>query len=322
MEKNQIKLFITLEEHLQERYKYIIDKYNFKSYNLENLKELGLGTSFSSIKKRIQYRRKLREEYIKLKDWILNENEQGEIVQIYLSNVEGYIAHNIIKAIKKDFPTIECIGLQHGVFEFSLKPKSPIRKLINIFFKTTMGIYPLGVGFGGKIVDKYIVYSKIYKDFLINEFNWDKSNVEVNLGFLKAELLDQKKTIAKDGSIALFLTQCLSKSSLCSSEVENYLNEKVISYLIHKHDKVLIKRHPACTKDNLTTTNPNVTPIDDLIEAFNMSTHAYSYSSTTLIEAELFDIESYAINSSLVKEDKSVYKIFKNVIDFDNEIDI
>lgn len=320
MGKNEKKLFIVLEEHLAERYSYLINKHQFEVYHVGGFGNIQIGTSLKDILNRVWYRNTVKQEYKKLNCFFEEKTRVYDISQVYFSNAEGYIAYNLITRTKKEFPSLELIALQHGVFEFSQAPKSFIRKSINILFKSLTGIYPIGLGFGGKIIDKYIVYNQTYKDFLVNEFNWPEQDVIINLNFLKSELYDKKESVTKEGPVALFLMQCLSRSSMCSISEENYLNRSVIEYLSKRFDKVLIKKHPANTEELIFPFDNKVQEIDNLVDAFNQSTHAYSFSSTTLIEAKIFDIEAYAINSKLIKEDKSVFKIFENVIIFEDEI--
>lgn len=319
MDRNERKLFVVFEEHMIERYCYLINKYNFKSHYVVGFKGIQIGTSIKDILNRIKHRSVLEKEYQKLKNFILKEDESS-IGEIYFSNSEGYIAHNFLKRIKEDFPTIELIGLQHGIFELTKPPKKIIRNVINEIVVILFNFYPIGVGFGAKITDKYIVYNKIYRDFLIDTFGWDKDKVLIDFNFLKTELYD-KRIEKRDGEVtALFLTQCLSKASLCSKKEEDYLNDEIIKYLLKNYKKVIIKLHPACLSETNITLYNNCEYIDNLIEAFNRSTHAFSFASTTLLEAQIFDLETFAINSKRVNDDKSIYKIFSNVIDFENEI--
>lgn len=320
MGKNEKSLFIILEDHLEQRFKYTIEKYGFISYKVSGFKNIQLGNSTKNILNRILKKNIVSRESKKLIDFITDCLNMHEIETIYFSSSEGYIAHNLITTVKNKFPRLELIGLQHGIFELSLAPKNPIRKLINLFFKITVGIYPIGVGFGGKIVDKYIVYNQVYKEFLVKEFQWKEESVEINLVFLKEELFDKKTHVNKEGSVALFLMQGLSVAQLCSPEEENYLNEKVLAYLMKKHKSVYIKPHPASTLNKEFQEKYESIIIYDLIKAFNLCTHAYSYSSTALFDAEIFELKTYAINSTLVKEDKNIYKIFENVLNFEDEI--
>lgn len=320
MEKNEKKLFIVLEQHLYDRYHYMIHKYDFDSYLVGGFGDIQIGTTLKHFINRIKKRKILNTEYEKLQRFINQKIEEYKLEQIYFSNSEGYIAYNFLLKIRADFPNLELIGLQHGVFELSEAPKSKIRYLVNNICNFFYGIYPIGAGFGSKIVDKYIVYSDVYKDFLIDKFNWSERNVSSDINFLKCELFDKREFGKKNGKVALFLMQCLNKAGMCSEKDEQFLNKNVLEYLSKRYDKVLVKAHPADKKTITLLANTNVKQIDDLIVAFNSSTHAFSFSSTTLIEAKVFDVEAFAINSKLVKEDKSIYSIFENVLSFEDEI--
>ncbi len=322
MEQDEKRLFVVLEPHMVARYSYMIEKFGFDGYIVSGFEGIPIGTSTNDILKRVWHNRVIKNEYKKLKTFIDQKTQDSKITQVYFSNTEGYIAHNFLKNVKRDFPVLELIGLQHGVFELSDAPQKTNRKLINGIFRAFFSFYPIGVGFGGKIADKYIVYNQMYKDFLVKKYNWDQDKVEVNLKFLKCELYDRKEGNRRNSNTALFLMQCLAKASLCSEQDEKYLNDQVLKYLAQKHERVLIKQHPACADESVLNLMPNCVLVYDLVDAFNQGSHAYSFASTTLLEAEIFDLEIFAIDSKRIGGDKSVYKLFANTINFDNEIDI
>ncbi len=319
MERNEEELFIVFEEHMLQRYSYLINKFKFKSYAVQGFGNIQIGTKPKDILKRIAYRRIFHREYKKVYAFIEEHIKQQAIAKLYCSNSEGFIAYNFLTKLRKDFPNLELIGLQHGVFELSPVPNFKLRRLLNSLFGLLMGMYPFGMGFGTKIVDSYIVYNQKYKDFLIIEQGWPEESVIVDLQFLKAELYD-KKIDKPENETALFLSQCLSKASLCSKAEEQFLNEKVLAYLSVKYKKVLIKQHPACSGDIQFVLKENMRIIEDLVDAFNQSSFAYSFASTTLLEAEIFDIQTYAINSKLLSGDKSIYKLFKTTLNFEDSI--
>ena len=321
MEKDNSRVFIVLEEHMQERYAYIIDKYNFKSYNLVGLQHLLGGVSLSKIKQRISSRGLLETQYNNLVTWI-NAQKEDKITEIYLSNSEGFIAYNIITRLKKDFPEFRLVALQHGIFDISPPPKQGLRNIVNKTCKLCYGFYPIGTGFGTKIVDKYIVYNKLYKDFLVNENNWKEEEVDIDFKFLKSHLYDKRIPNIKEEGTVVFLLQCLSKAKLCTEKEEIYLINGVTAYLSSKYNRVLIKEHPIHKDEKRVTLLENCEYVDNLIEAFNIATHAYSFTSTALIEAQIFDIKSYSINSDLINLDQEKHdKIFENIISFEKEIE-
>lgn len=320
MEKNEKELFVVLEQHLYERYHYMINKYNFDSYLVGGFGDIQIGTSVKHIINRIKHRNILDTEYEKLKCFILKKIKKYKVERVFFSNSEGYIAYNFLLKLRVDFPNLELVGLQHGVFELSKISKRKTRRFVNNICKFIYGFYPIGAGFGSKVVDKYIVYNDMYRDFLIDTFNWSKENVSSDIKFLKCELYDKREFRDKNDKVALFLMQCLSKAGMCSESEEQFLNVNVLKYLLKRFDKILVKKHPADQRELNLPVNTRIKQVNNLITAFNNSTHAFSFSSTTLLEAKVFDIEAFAINSDLVKEDKSIYDIFENVLNFEDEI--
>ena len=114
---------IILEKGLNERYKYLIDKYHLTPhyFNFDNTitlinKYLTKNVLKNTIENFITYAK------------------TNDIRTVYLSNAEGYIAHNTIILIKEKIPNIKIIALQHGLFPFKIKYKL-IRKLFNYFTK-------------------------------------------------------------------------------------------------------------------------------------------------------------------------------------------
>ena len=322
MEEDKAKIFIVLEEHLRDRYTYIIDKYNFESYLVTNFGDLLLGSSIVKTFERIHHREILENEYKKLINWIKSRLQTKNVDQIYLSNSEGYVAHNFAIRLKKEFPEIKLVALQHGVFSLSRIPKKSTRLVINKTCKVLFGFYPIGIGFGGKIVDKYIVYNDFYKKFLIDRHGWKENEVEVNFKFLKSDLYDKKIEGNKTKDTAVLLLQCLSKAKLCTDKDESFLNTTTINYLSRKYKEVLIKEHPVYVNQERFTLPSNCRYIDNLVDAFNQSTHAYSFMSTALLDAEIFDIETFAIDSELINCDKKIYELFKKTLSSENTINI
>jgi hypothetical protein len=316
MGSDEKRLFIVLEEHMIKRYSYMIDKFNFDGYSVIGFGDIQIGTKPKDLLNRIKHRNLLQKEYKKLSEFIKHKCKERDVKEIFFSNSEGYIAYNFLLRIKKDFPSLRLIGLQHGVFELKKTSKIGIRSFINYVINLSLGIYPIGGGFGQKIVDEYIVYNEVYKDFLVNTYKWPENMVKVDLNFLKCELFDKKINKQKNNTV-LFLSQCLAKASMCDIKEEEFLHNKVLEYLSTKYDKVLIKQHPACCGEISFIKKNNIEFVDDLIEGFNSSSYAYSFASTTLLEAEIFDIETFAIDSELISGDKSLYKLFKNTLNFD-----
>lgn len=315
MEKSHLVIF---EKSMNSRFIEFAEE-NKMSYSTLNMDNLLIGGLFLGLINRIINRNHFKKRLNKLIEMINDKQPK----QIFLSNIEGYIGLSGSKILKEKFPEIKFIALQHGVFP--LKNKTLKDDLIRFLNKITFfcfGICVLGEGFGGILVDKYIVYGKAEKTFLVNQKKWEANNIEVNLKFLKSHLLKSKllnNTTLENNTI--FLLQSLSGSNICSAEDEKILIDQTLKYLSKKYSKVYIKEHPFC-KDRIQGFKlpKNAEIIDDMINGFNNCKCAYSFFSTALIDAKFFDLDTYAIFSNKLRVDKSLYKIFDNLINFEDEI--
>ena len=315
MATNNKSLLIIFEPHMNARYQYIAKKFNMEIIfiNLNNkVKSNILLDFYCKIKNKSNFKNKFLEVKAIIADLQVNNK-----IKIYVSNSEGYVAHNFLVYLKKEFPSIEIIAMQQGIMTLTYnKKKIFIRKSINNLCMKFFGIYPYGTGFGIKLSDKYIVYTKEYKKLLL-ELGWSEKDVIVDLNFLKSDLFDfytKNKNNKSNDDIALFLPQCLSLANITTEKDEERLLRKTILYIAKKHKKVLIKNHPACK--NIKFSLPeNCTYMDELKEAFLLSSFAYSFFSTSLIDAEIFDIKTIALKSNLFngKIDLNIYKIFTTV---------
>jgi len=314
MERNKKSLLIIFEPHMNDRYEYMAKKFNMEVFNV-NLKNQINNNILLDLLLKIIEKQKLIKKSLELKKVIkeLTENK----LTIYVSNSEGYVAHNCLIYLKKEFPSIEIIAMQHGIMPLSYnRKKRVLRNFINSLFKIIFRIYPYGTGFGIKLSDKYIVYTEQYKELLV-QLGWDKKDVVVDLNFLKCELSDfynKNKSKRLNSDTALFLPQCLYLAKICTYEEEKELLKYAITYIAKKHKRVMIKNHPACRNINFSLPK-NCEYIDDLKEALILSTFAYSFFSTSLIDAEIFEIKAVAFKSKTFnkKIDFKIYNLFKNV---------
>lgn len=318
MEKTHLVIF---EKSMNSRFIGFAEE-NKISYSTLDMENMYYGGVFFGVIIRIIKRKHLLKKISDLRCFI----KDNDVETIYLSNTEGYIGSTGSKILKKISPPLKIIALQHGVFPLeSNAVKSRIIKSINRITFSCFGICVLGEGFGSLSADKYIVYSDAEKNFLIDKKKWKSSNIEVNLKFLKSYLLrNQSKRFNKTASEnnAIFLLQSLSDSGLCSKKNEEILIEQTLKYLSVKHAQVFVKEHPFCKNRFQKIKFPsNVEVIEDMIEGFCKSGFGYSFFSTALIDAKFFDLKVFAISSKKIRVKKSVYKIFDNVIDFEDEID-
>ena len=278
------------------------------------------GNLFINILKRFASKKSILLKVNDIKSFI----ELNKIERIYFSSSEGYISHNIIHQLKKQVKDIEFIALQHGVFPLKYsKIKEFARNVINTFGKLFFQIYPLGAGFGGIKLNAYYVYSEREREFLVQNKKWSENKVKPKLDFIKAELLHKRRNneLNQDSNTALFLMQCLHLAGLTSLEEEKRLIEKTINYLAKKYKKVLIKTHPACNEQTLNLKlSSNVELVNDMIEGFGQSKNAYSFFSTALIDAKIFNLTTTGIFSDTINIDKEIYENFDLKIDFEDII--
>jgi hypothetical protein len=248
--------------------------------------------------------------------------KKNEFCEIYFSSAEGFVSCNFIYRLKKEFPNVRLIALQHGIFSLRCNPvkdflQNKVNKIVFFIFR----IFPFGHGFGGVKLSEYYVYSQREKSFLIDKKGWKKDNVTINIKFIKAELYEQflKKKHKQDFKTALFLLQGLNLVGYCSVEEEKHFINTMINYLSRNYEIVLIKDHPSCGNRLKNFNLPkNTTIIENMVEGFERSMTAYSFFSTSLIDAKVFGLKTIGINLKLFKVDEEVYENFDLKINFED----
>ena len=173
--KNSI--LIIFEEDLNNRFNFFISATNINVIKL-NLQNIYGNNLILTVLKRFHYRKNIQ----KVKKVIYKNCFDKK--DIFISNAEGFIAINIISEIKKINPESNIIALQHGIFETTLqkKFKNKFISVLNFFCNIFFDFKLFGLGFGPKVVDKYIVYCKEYKDILIKH-GWEVNNIIVSSFF-------------------------------------------------------------------------------------------------------------------------------------------
>lgn len=306
---------IIFEDLLKERFDYLCKKYNISNITL-NLSNNYTSNILLNILYRIKSKKRLHNEYKCLKKKIVQNN----IKKILVSNSEGYIASNFLTKLREDFPWIEIVSLQHGLFVPEYRPlKEKIKRLVNVITYKIYHLKLFGEGFGNKLPDRYIVLNNLYREYLL-KLGWNSKDIIVDPYFLKCYFYDMGKKYNKakeNNETALFFTQALSYSRLCSKEQETTLNKRIIAYLSSNYKKVIIKIHPS-KKPLLTFPLPDNCCIEaDILEALKQADVAYSFFSTALIDAEIFGINTVAIKSKYIKISDKIYQLFRNCIDLD-----
>lgn len=312
---------IILESGMNGRFMKLAKIHNleFIALNLENNFHGGIVKLFIS---RLRNKKALLKKTKQAKHFITQHNFE----KVYFSSAEGYVSYNIISSLKRDFPKTKFVALQHGVFPLkSTKWLQALKVIFNYSFKILFGIYPIGNGFGGIILDQYYVYSKREKDFLVKHKGWKGEDVKVNISFLKAELIEKFKTNTsqQQEENAIFLDQCLSLAGLCSTEQENTYFIQILNALSKKYKKLYIKSHPKCTNKGLKIQYPeNVVLVDDMLEGFSYCKTAYSYFSTALVDAKICNLKSIGIVLESINVDVEIYSNFDLKMSFEEIVNI
>lgn len=312
---------VVFESSMHHRYAKMAGLRGFQMYNvgLENNWQYSF---LNNMTRRIRSKKVIKKKLRSLHTFI----ERHHFDTLYLSNAEGYISKNFIHYLKRKFPDLKLIALQHGIFplrHFWLK--ETVRNGINTLAYVLTGIFPLGAGFGGIKLDGYYVYSEREKEFLVEKKGWSFEGVVADIKFIKPEVYNQylalQKGHEKKGSTAVFLLQGLHLAGLCTMENEMELIKKTIEYISVKYERVLLKEHPACKGRLGQMTLPgNVLEEEDLFVAFSKANDAYSFFSTALIDAKIFNLKAIGIRSDKIKVDNEIYDNFDINIDFEETI--
>lgn len=267
-------------------------------------------------------RLKSKQKLLKVVDELELFVSKNSVERVFFSTAEGYAGHNVIHHMMRRRPDIEYIALQHGLFplEYS-QTREVFRNLSNGLCKRVFGVFPFGKGFGGLILDKYYVYTEKEKKYLIDVRNWENNQVDVKLNFIKADVFLEyrKRELNQDKANAIFLLQCLSRSGLCSPSQEAFFNNRIIETLSKKYDTLFLKEHPGCPKLlSELQLPPNIIVVDNIFDGFARCKTAYSFFSTALLDAKIFNMKTVGIKIDKLKVDPQIYKTFDSTLTFED----
>ena len=301
-------LFLIMEEDLASRFRFFESETALPVHQL-NLKNSLKKSKLHTIVSRLTYKSNLRCEYNKLKPKLNN------LQKLFISNPEGYIAKNIIYFIRKDFPSIKIISLQHGIFALRSPSsvKTILKKVVNTIMKPILGYFPVGDGFGEKSTDSYIVYNSRYKKYLLN-LGWKENQVNISSYFLKGEK-EVQKIDSPHANKAVFFLQCLHKLGIADFNTEMKLIENVVGKLSKIYSEVLIKQHPYADID-LPVLPKNTRVIKEVPELSEIAIVVSAFS-TALLEYEKYGIKAVSLKSKKLNVDPAVYDQFLYVYDLD-----
>lgn len=240
---------------------------------------------------------------------------------IFLSNTEGFIAKNIVRWIRKDFPSIILLNLQHGIFMLENNRKK--RSLIFCLNKLTEAAVDYSVAGEGIInncVDFYIVYNQYYKSLLISGGVFG-GKVIISSLFLKGEKFFKSgntfSSLYKNN--ALFLLQCLSALAITDRKTEAELMHAVVAWLSKQYDFVLLKQHPYCNIELSPIPNNCKFVEGEISEIAKECGTAVSFFSEALHECEYLGLRTIAIRSKSLKVKPEVYDLFESVADIQED---
>lgn len=312
---------IVFESSMERRYTQMAEIHGFTLYNVGLINDWK-NSFIDNLKTRINSKKLLSQKRALMIQFLKN----NDFKNIFLSNAEGYVSKNFIPAIQKEIPKVKVIALQHGLFplKYSVFKEIP-RKVINSIVHKITGIFPLGSGFGGIMLDNYYVYSEREKQFLVSKRGWKPNSINVDIKFIKPEIYQEYVALKTNKNVdevtAVFLLQGLFIAGLCSEKNEMHLIESTINFLSKKYTKVLIKEHPACEGRLKQIYLPdNVSEESNLFESFSKANDAYSFFSTALIDAKIFNLKTVGISSKSINVDKEIYDNFDLNIDFEKDI--
>tara|TARA_A100001015_G_scaffold130892_2_gene145237 strand:- start:5191 stop:6237 length:1047 start_codon:yes stop_codon:yes gene_type:complete len=313
-QKNSI--LIILEEDLNNRFNFFISATNINVIKL-NLQNIYGNNLISTAFKRFHYRKNIQ----KVKKVIYKNCVDKK--DIFISNAEGFIAINIISELKKVNPESNIIALQHGIFQTTMKKKfkNKFIFILNFFCNIFFGLKLFGLGFGPKVVDRYIVYCKEYKDILIKH-GWEVNDIIISSFFLKGRKYFPSKNIetAYNNNVILAL-QPLSSSGIVKKNTEVALYEKLIKKLLNKFDKVFIRQHPF-NEVNITVNSNRLEFLtgDEITTELEKASTVVSFFSSVLLEYEYLDKTFIAVYSNKLKKYRNQYKIFKNIHNLEDDL--
>ncbi|MBW8242644.1 alpha-2,8-polysialyltransferase family protein [Muricauda oceani] len=268
--------------------------------------------------RRLKSKQRLLEAVKELEAFVSNK----KVEQVFFSTAEGYASHNVIKHMQSRRPDIEYIALQHGLFPLNYsQTREAFRSSLNGLCKKIFGVFPFGAGFGGLVLDKYYVYTEREKKYLIGTRGWKSSQVYVKLNFIKADIFLEykKRDLKQDKANAIFLLQCLSRSGLCSPLQEAFYNKKIIETLSKKYNKLFVKEHPGCPNLLSQLQLPaNVIVLDNIFDGFARCKTAYSFFSTALLDAKIFNLRTVGVKIDKLKIDSQIYTTFDSTLKFED----
>ena len=309
-------ILVILESHLEARFNQFSNRHNLPVI------KLGLKPRFSKNIFVLCMNRLLHLKSINAA--LRNKLPAGDRYLFILSNAEGYVAATAIEHIRRKYPQSIIGSVQHGDFE--LVAKSWLKKLaisaLNRASKLLQNGKIIGYGFGGIVLDFYVVYNQHYSRYLSEAWKGrSKYGAIVSANFILGRLEPPSEIGVKSfcEKRVLFALQPLAEMGIVNKTVEMLLNRLVIFDLKKDHDKIYIRRHPYAESigdfSNCVSLDPSQ-PIEDQITENAIGTVA-SYSSSLLHRFEHWPITIRSYYSQSLRRFDDAYFHLRNVKEID-----
>lgn len=306
-------LLLVVESDLTSRFPYIEEVVCGEKYVLP-FRTVIKRNLLSTLMARLGMKRELSLAYDELK------NDLCKYQIVLLSNTEGFIARNIARWIRRDFPNLVLVSLQHGMFMLENdRARTALVLSVNKLTEAAMDYSVAGGGFIHEAVDFYIVYNNWYKSLLV-ERGVPSDRIIVSSVLLKGkQLFEGQQSYSPDKRTAVFLLQCLSALAITDKQSEVRLVDCVVKWLSTHYDMVLLKQHPYCNIE-ITGLPSNCRVVGgDLIDIAKQCGTAVSFFSVALLECEFLGLQTIAIRRKGMNVRPDVYRLFDVVADVEDD---
>ena len=301
--------FLIVESDLRGRFPKVEEYCKESTVMLDLQLTLFNNAPFKTILRRFREIKKIKANYHELCEDFTHLNI------LFVSNSEGYIAKNICSWLKRQYPRLKIISLQHGMYCYSTnKSKEFVVSIINFITKVFIDFEFFGVGFANKSVDAFVVYNSEDKKKTIKRGIGHRP-VYISSATLRGDL---SISPPKREKICLFVMQPLSALGITTTTHESMLLGLIIKWLSKEYGSVLIKQHPygeVALYDLPNNCGITKSTINELGQRVSV---AFSFYSTALKELEYFGVKTTAIHSKHFKVNKILYDNFSEILSFDD----
>jgi len=304
-------LLLILEADLAARFPYV-EQVLCRNKHVLPLKNITRPAFLSTFVARFVLRHQLLTAYQQLKRQLVNYD------CVFLSNTEGFIARNIERWIRRDFPEMVLLHLQHGLM---VPEPSRLKRLLlaalNRVAESGIDYSLAGEGFVGNPVDYYIVCNNHCKALLVQQ-RASRRKIVVSSLFVKGEKYGgapRRSEVQDQMNCAVFFLQCLSALAITDRQAESSLIQAVIQWLSQRHERVLLKQHPYGDIE-VEDMPANCRFVKgDVAEIAQKCSTAVSFFSEALLECEHLGLRTMAIRSRELIFKPGTYDFFAKVLD-------